>query len=109
MAREKIGCSPIIAWSVKASQLKLTVKSSLIKIFVTYKTYPLVKEAVEKPNDEKMLTDITGKNLGTTYFKTRAKCYQDYSVFYMKKNHRNQVYNKGNYENMCSIIEAQVV
>ena len=56
-----------------------------------------------------MLTDITGKNLGTTYFKTREKLYRDYSVFYLKKNHKNQVYNKGNYENVCSIIEVQVV
>ena len=44
---------------------------------LTYNADSRVKEAAEKRNDEKMLTDITGKDLNAKEFKTNEKIHEN--------------------------------
>ena len=64
---------------------------------------------MEKRNDEKMLRDITRKALIAREFKTYEKCYRDYTrILYEEQPEKGQIYDVGDYENVCSTIEEQV-
>ena len=61
-------------------------------------------------NDKKMLSDVERKDLIATEFKTHEKCYRDYTlILYEKESQNGQIYDKSNYEKVCSIIEEQVI
>ena len=80
----------------KSISIKVNGKKQLAKTILTYHAESRVKEAAEKRNDEKMLTDIKGKDL-IPYF------------IWKKKYQNGQIYDKGDYEKVCSIIEEQVI
>ena len=83
---------PTNSWSVKASQLKLMVKSSFMKIFWLAMHFDsCVKEAAEKSNTEKMLTDITWKDLIARVFKIHqpARQYPYFMQYY--RGRRNSI------------------
>ena len=94
----------------KIISIKVNGKKKLAKNILTHNADSCVKESAEKRNDEKMSTDIKGKDLITTEFKTHDKCYQDYiRILYEKESQNGQIYDKGDYEKVCDVIEEQVI
>ena len=82
----------------------------LAKNILTCNADSRVKEAAEKRNNEKMLTDIKGKDLIAREFKTHEKCYRDYTrILYEKEPQKGQIYDKGDYEKVYNITEEQVI
>ena len=61
----------------KNISIKVNGKKQLDKNILTYNADSRAKEAAEKRNDEKILTNITGKDLIATEFETHEKCYRD--------------------------------
>ena len=61
----------------KNISIKVNGKKQLDKNILTYNADFRAKEAAEKRNDEKILTNITGKDLIAREFETHEKCYRD--------------------------------
>ena len=94
----------------KSISIKANGKKQFAKNTLTHIVDFCVKDAVEKCNDEKMLTDITGKDLIAKEFKKYEKCYQDYTqILYEKDPQKKQIYEKFDYEKVCSTTEEQVI
>ena len=94
----------------KKFTIKVSGKKQLPKKTLTFDATEQIKNATEKQDDQNMLLEIQDKDLIAKEFQKHEKCYRNYTeILYKYEPTEAQVYDTGNYERVCNIIEEEVI
>ena len=100
----------INAWFAKIHAIKFKGKKQLSKNKVTFESAEQIKKAAEKRNDKQMLIKIWDQHLIAKECHKHEKCYLNYTrILYKNESSEEPVYDRGNYECVCRIIEEDVI
>ena len=93
----------------KKLQIKVGPKFQLPKKILTIEASNSITKAAEMTKDEELLLEIADVDLIAKEFKRHDKCYRDYTrVLYVTKA-KTPVNEKGNFEDVCRVIEDDVI
>ena len=95
----------------KETTIKVAGKKQFPNAILTMNAENTMKEAAKARNDVGMLSAIGDKSLIVKEFKTHNKCYRDYTriVFQDNKEDNQSVYEKGNYDLVCEIVDFEII
>ena len=94
----------------KETTIKVAGKKQFPNAILTMNAENTMKEAAKARNDVGMLSAIGDKSLIVKEFNTH-KCYRDYTriVFQDNKEDNQSVYEKGNYDLVCEIVDFEII
>ena len=97
-------------WMIcKQHQIKGGHKFQSPKKLLTLDAANNIKKAAEMIEDEEILLDIAEVNLVAKEFKHHDKCYRDYTRVIYANKIKIRVNEKGNFEDVCRLIEDDII